>query len=433
MAWRRLDGEVLLSRWTESENFWILKRVLAQRKIRKEMQVGGAKGKPDPKTDAPALIEARKEGEAIDALDVQLKPLRAWSCHSSNPAEMEQIGTLAQRVRVAVSRLTDTPQGLIAIREKVMSLLESGNDLLAPDAPVGLAAENYIWSLQNLRQALAEFESLAGSSVRDVLSEDGYSLETLQEVADLIAERHADLNHWCGWQRRRNEALDLDLGPLVEGIESGRVPVGEILETFEAAYCTWWSERILDEDEVLRTFSSAEHEDAIQKFRELDSLFQRTTARYVEARLSAGLPHDGDVSQSSQWGLIKREITKRARHKPVRQLMKEAPDAITRLAPCLMMSPLSVAQYLPSDQSHFDVVIFDEASQIAVWDAVGSIARGKQVIVAGDPKQMPPTNFFNRADDDVDGDVDYDGDLESILDELRSSNGVSPRYHGRLS
>lgn len=422
MAWRRLDGEELQSRWVESEQYWILKRLIAQRKIRKELQRGGAKGKPNPSIDAPALIDIRREGEAIDVLDVQLESLRAWSGHNSDPDKMDQIRTLAQRVRVVVSRLADSAQGLISLRGRVMALLENGNDLLAPDAPIGMAADDYIRSLQNLRQAIVEFDTQAGSSVRDALSESGYSLEKLREVADSIAKRHADLNHWCGWQRRRNEALDLDLGPLVEGIESGQVPLEEIPETFEAAYCAWWSERVLDEDEVLRTFSSVEHEDTIQKFRELDDLFQKTTARYIEARLSAGLPRDGDVSQSSQWGLIKREITRRARHMAVRQLLEEAPDAITRLAPCLMMSPLSVAQYLPSDQSLFDVVIFDEASQIAVWDAVGSIARGKQIIVAGDPKQMPPTNFFNRSDDNADGDIDYDGDLESILDELRSSN-----------
>ena len=83
-----------------------------------------------------------------------------------------------------------------------------------------------------------------------------------------------------------------------------------------------------------------------------------------------------------------------------------------------MMSPLSIAQYLPPDQQLFDVVIFDEASQIPVWDAVGSIARGRQVIIAGDNKQMPPTNFFARADDDPDGDFDVIEDLESILDEM---------------
>ena len=87
-----------------------------------------------------------------------------------------------------------------------------------------------------------------------------------------------------------------------------------------------------------------------------------------------------------------------------------------------MMSPLSVAQYLPVDQALFDVVIFDEASQITVWDAVGSIARGKQVIVVGDPKQMPPSNFFNRADDDPDGDIEMGGDLESILEQMLAAS-----------
>jgi superfamily I DNA and/or RNA helicase len=82
------------------------------------------------------------------------------------------------------------------------------------------------------------------------------------------------------------------------------------------------------------------------------------------------------------------------------------------------MSPLSVAQYLDSTHEHFDVVIFDEASQIPVWDAVGAIARGSQLIVVGDPKQLPPTDFFNRSDDGDDNATTDNEDLESILDEL---------------
>ena len=422
MAWRILDGQVLHERWREAEQSWFLKRFFAMRKIRKEMQAGGAKGNPNPEIDAAVLIELRKEGEAIDVLDQKLNSLRDWVAHESDPELINELRELAERVRASVGRLADTPQSLMAIRGKVRNLLEDGNDLLAPDAPIGLAADDFLRAQEKLNVACTAFEERAGQSVRESFAEIDHSLDQIRETAELIVQRHADLNQWCGWQRRRNEALDLDLGPIVDAIESGAIPVEEIPETFEAAYCTWWSERILDEDEVLRTFSSVEHSDTIEKFRQVDDLFQTTTAQYIAARLSTGLPTEGDVSQSSQWGLIKREITKRARHKPVRQLMKEAPDAITRLAPCLMMSPLSVAQYLPSEQSLFDVVIFDEASQIPVWDAVGAIARGKQLIVAGDPKQMPPTNFFSRADDDADGDIDYDGDLESILDELRSCN-----------
>src|SRR5690606_33270532 len=106
---------------------------------------------------------------------------------------------------------------------------------------------------------------------------------------------------------------------------------------------------------------------------------------------------------------------------PIRQLVQNLPTLLPKLKPCLLMSPLSVAQYLDAAHAQFDVVVFDEASQIPVWDAVGSIARGKQLICVGDPKQLPPTNFFNRVDDSGEtGGEDDVQDLESILDECLS-------------
>nr|WP_268744184.1 AAA domain-containing protein [Limimaricola cinnabarinus] len=92
------------------------------------------------------------------------------------------------------------------------------------------------------------------------------------------------------------------------------------------------------------------------------------------------------------------------------------------------MSPLSVAQYLPAGQPAFDVVIFDEASQITTWDAIGAIARGRQAIVVGDPKQLPPTNFFGRSEEDDEEEEDGFAlrDMPSILDEVAAS-GVPVR------
>src|ERR1035437_6030235 len=104
---------------------------------------------------------------------------------------------------------------------------------------------------------------------------------------------------------------------------------------------------------------------------------------------------------------------------PVRQLLNRIPNLLSRLKPCVLMSPLSVAQYLEPSHAIFDIVIFDEASQIPVWDAIGAIARGRQLIVVGDPKQLPPTNFFNSSGDDEDDlTPEEHKDLESILDEL---------------
>ncbi|HQU09777.1 MAG TPA: AAA domain-containing protein, partial [Opitutales bacterium] len=133
------------------------------------------------------------------------------------------------------------------------------------------------------------------------------------------------------------------------------------------------------------------------------------------------MPDQDNVQKNSEWGILRHEMQKKKRHMPLRELINHLPNTITKLTPCLLMSPLSVAQYLSPDTAIFDLVVFDEASQITTWDAIGAIARGKQVVMVGDPKQLPPTSFFDRAESDLD-DEDLEGDLESILDECIGAN-----------
>ena len=129
------------------------------------------------------------------------------------------------------------------------------------------------------------------------------------------------------------------------------------------------------------------------------------------------------MPRKSELGLLRHQMGLKRPSKSIREVISGMPETFGKLAPCLLMSPLSIAQYLPADQAQFDVVVFDEASQIATWDAIGAIARGKQTIIVGDPKQLPPTNFFGRADSDEDNDEldDFEKDLESILDEAQAS------------
>ncbi|HFD86473.1 MAG TPA: DUF4011 domain-containing protein, partial [Gammaproteobacteria bacterium] len=418
MSWRKLDGDDIARRYEEANAAWWPKRLFARRRVIQEMKAAGARGNPDPARDAPILKRLREEGEAIDRLDKILAGFKSWQGHTTNPDDALAMQILGQRVQTAVNRLADNATELALLRQKIRGLLQDSNDLLAPEAAVGRKAFEFLQKKRELHEACDAFESIAGKSVREHFAENDKALNTIRETAEAIASRHAELHDWCAWQRRRMEAMDLELGPLVDAIEKGHVPVEEIEETFEAAYCTWWSGMIIGEDEVLRTFSTPEHTATIEKFRDIDSKFQTLTAAYIGAMLAGNLPDTDDVGKNTPWGVLRRELQKKSRHKPVRQLVQEIPEILMALTPCLMMSPLSVAQYLPADQSLFDVVIFDEASQITVWDAVGCLARGRQVIVAGDPRQMPPTNFFARSDDDPDGDIDVEGDLESILDEM---------------
>ena len=418
MAWRKLDGAEITRRWQATKTTWWPKRFFARRRVIKDLNAGGAQGVPDPDRDGPTLERLRIEGEALDRLDRQLARFNDWEGHATNPDVALSLQTLGRRARNAVGLLADDAQAITALYGTVRALLYDGNDLLASEAAVGRAAHAFLSANSTLQEACSDFEAIAGQSVRNSFSGADKGLDAIRETADGIATRHAELRDWCAWRRRRAEAMDLGLGPLVEALEKGNIPTEEIKETFEAAYCAWWSGAVIGEDDVLRTFSTPEHEKTIEDFRTIDDRFRELTARYIEAKLTGNVPALDDVTRKSSWGILRHEIQKKRRHKPVRQLILDIPDVLTTLTPCLMMSPLSVAQYLPTDQALFDVVIFDEASQITVWDAIGSLARARQIIVAGDPKQMPPTNFFARADDDLDGDVDFEGDLESILDEM---------------
>ena len=422
-AWRNLDGDDIARRAQAAETAWWLKRFFLRRRLIADLKAGGASGTPSASQDAPVLKHLREDGEAIDRLGKQLDGLRLWQGHATDIQAVTALRELGTRVRSAVGRLSADPAALADMRAKIRLLLQDGDDLLASDAAVGQALQDFLKIHQHFKAACEAFAAVAGETIQEAFARADDLPAVVKATADTIAARHAELRDWCSWRRRRTAACDLDLGALVEAVEQGRVPVDEIEQTFEAAYCSWWSAAVIGEDDVLRTFATAEHVDAVAKFREFDTRFQKLTAAHIAARLSGKLPDADDPQRKSSWGILRHEMEKKTRHKPVRQLIQEAPDALVALKPCLMMSPLSVAQYLSADHAHFDVVIFDEASQITVWDAVGALARARQVVVAGDPKQMPPTNFFARSDDGGDGDGgSTDVDLESILDEMLGSS-----------
>ncbi len=124
----------------------------------------------------------------------------------------------------------------------------------------------------------------------------------------------------------------------------------------------------------------------MRQFRELDDQARALAASQVLHALAHDLPKPHEVPRKSELGLLRHQMELQRPSKSIREMISAMPEAFGKLAPCLLMSPLSIAQYLPADQAQFDVVIFDEASQITTWDAVGSIARGRQTIIVGDPK-----------------------------------------------
>lgn len=324
-------------------------------------------------------------------------------------------------IATAVSQLARTPDEITALKSALTQLLGDGNALLEPQGLVNQYGRQYLDSSAKLNSSLERLASAGKFSIEGAERIGCLSLDALRQQCEGIVQAEHNLHAWSAWCKVRDEASGLGLRPLIQALEAGLLAQGTIKKVFQANYARWWLNATVDQEPTIRNFVSVEHEQRIRDFRALDEQLTALTRDLLRARLCAGLPTPDSVTQASEWGVLRHEISKKTRHKPLRELMSTIPSALAKLTPCMLMSPLSIAQYLSTTSTMFDVVIFDESSQIPVWDAIGAIARGRQVIMVGDPKQMPPTSFFDRAET-TNEDDDIEPDLESILDECLSAN-----------
>jgi len=248
-------------------------------------------------------------------------------------------------------------------------------------------------------------------------SEDSH-LDALARNLDLWQSGMPAFRAWC-FYRESGRALEaVGLSEVVEAHRAGLRPEA-LAPATERALLERWCAAIRDLDPSLRGFEGSEHHRKVARFQEADQRWIALSRSFVIKQLEGRLPVAGTgISETSEMGILLRQLKMKTRHMAIRKLLQAIPSLLPRLKPCLLMSPLSVAQYLPAEGKPFDLLVFDEASQITTHDAIGALARGNQVVIVGDAKQLPPTSFFTRnMDDETQGDDNDVMDLESILDE----------------
>ena len=229
-------------------------------------------------------------------------------------------------------------------------------------------------------------------------------------------DKARDWYQWCAYKKElENEGL----GVVARHIELETIPAETLKDAFfKRIFRSLACEKIAS-SQVLRTFEGAIFDETISRYQQLTEAFQILSQKELYAKLAANVPHVTDsIDNSSPIGFLNRNIANGGRGISLRDLFDNISPLLPRLCPCMLMSPMSVAQFLDLSQNKFDLVIFDEASQMPTSEAVGAIARGKSVIVVGDPKQMPPTSFFSSTSvGEEEADID---DLDSILDDCHS-------------
>lgn len=417
-----IDG--LLAQLSDAEEKWFLAKWLDVRAVKAKLKPfsGGSKI-TDEVADLALLSKAKKtkaEFGMLKGLDSVIG--RKFDGIHTNPVLFTQAAGFGHQIRGVMGGLFTTPEAYREAISTMISLLQSA-DLLGPGGQIQASASTFkqaVETFEAAQQALGA--TIAASGDLHVGPEGTSFLQTTIDTCIQWVEQAPRLKAWTAWRRVRNDALAKGMRSLVDAVEQGMLAGSTAEEAFRVNYHRWWLNCAVDNDEVIRKFVPAEHARKIEDFVKLDRDFMQLTRYYVYAKLSQAIPSRTHIPQGSTWHVLSREIQKKRRHMPVRRLVEQLGSNLFKLTPCVMMSPMSVAQYLPPEGTSFDVVIFDEASQITPWDAIGAIARASQAIVVGDPKQLPPTSFFSRQEDEYsDSDIDI-GDLESILDECMGAN-----------
>ncbi len=333
-------------------------------------------------TDCSTAIEALSFGQSIDGLN--LSPQVKYKLRSGHP--IETCCTL-------VTALEDVHTGLQHVENLSIALSQFGK---------------------------FEIDTWTGSPADEDLE---LFVSALHGVVQKATQDQDLLIPWALYLTLRKEAGELTLTEFVELLEKKRIKPDELNDAY--AYCTYSTitrEAFRNIPELGR-FTGLKHNQIRDEFKRLDReiISLRGKAIAYECSRKASLPtgrNGARVDDRTEMVLLNYLMPQQRPRMPVRKILTRAGGSIQALKPCFMMGPQAVAQYLAPGVIKFDLVIMDEASQLKPEEAIGSVARGGQLVVVGDPKQLPPTSFFSRMTQDGDGGDDHftTTDAESILD-----------------
>ncbi|MBI5097562.1 MAG: hypothetical protein HZB32_08055 [Nitrospirae bacterium] len=355
-------------------------------------------------------IEAEKEAQVYlkhlyNGLETDFTPINAVLAWCGQVTAIDLISSIKEWLITPVAR-----ERLAVLRSTVLVLYEKWNEI---DEIVNridqfgtLEVDKWLYDYKNTTQDIATTRLLT------------------------VLEHLEDLSAWAALSRTRYHADKLGLSAITVLALDGAINAEEVKTSFLYAFYNSIARTVLRHSRELMEFSGLSHDKVRGKFAELDrEVIRLTGERYVHIVDQRPVPygHTGPrVKDYTDEYLLIREIGKRNRHIPIRQLVRRAGSALQALKPCFMMGPLSVAQYLQPGMLEFDLIVMDEASQLRPEEAMGAIARGKQLVVVGDPKQLPPTTFFDR----LLGDTDATEEEETALEGVESIRNICQTiYH----
>ena len=277
----------------------------------------------------------------------------------------------------------------------------------------------FIRSLESFRAVEEDFLTVTNADRKKLTEEE--ILDAYTAKAGALIENIDMLASWCMYKKTAQALDEAGLTFITDALENGSVTGENIIDSFEKNIYKNFLQTNIPLDPVLARFSAAVCEEKTENLRLAMEEFNELTKEALASKLISRLPTTStEGSLSLETANFQRYAKSNLRGMGIRKLFEEIPELIKVIAPCMLMSPMTVSQYLQPENGLFDLVIFDEASQIPTAEAICSLARGKSAIIVGDPNQLPPTTFFNSHY--VDEDNLENEDMESMLDDCLAIN-----------
>jgi very-short-patch-repair endonuclease len=381
----------------------------AKNRLRSLYKIEAPKSVDDLLTAADAILNWQSVSAEFDDMSTLGSSLfgAQWQGIDSDWDVLEQIldWTIELYNEVGSGQL---PKGLI-------DFLEGGPEAIHFEPAVDelkKIADSQRMALTDLLDTLQFDVSLAHSAGEPVRGLDNF--HTLSEALERWANGIPRLRDLVGFNAIASECVEEGLGFVVNAATNWPIEGPTLVNALDVTWYEGLLREAFQSRPPLMRFDRTGHEVAIKQFRDLDMKHLEMRRQVLAASHWESLPSHHDVGEMRT---VRQEINKKRRHLPIRQLMAKAGRAIQAVKPVFMMSPMSIAKFLAPGSVSFDIVVFDEASQVRPVDALGALARGSQAIVVGDHKQLPPTSFFDtlyEGDEAQDDEVPV-GDLESIL------------------
>lgn len=323
---------------------------------------------------------------------------------------------------------------IVGFRRELLAanLSEKAIDILAGEPDRSAIRD----SIANTKTATLEYVN-AISSLRDRLSfsdevvfgaqEQDAPFERIAEALDLWAANVPSLWVWATYLSLRRACVETIGEPVLRLVDDDTI-ARDLVRLFKLSLCEELLAVAFESLPPLATFMGTVHDKKIVDFRHLDKKLIQMNRRRVANALAERQPTlSQGMSRNSEGGILIAEFQRKRGHRPIRKLLTMTGGLVQKIKPCFMMSPVSIAQFLDPRSIHFDVIIFDEASQVRPEDALGALLRGSQLVVMGDTRQLPPTSFFDHIVDEIEEDPDEVElaagirDIESILQQCRMS------------